>query len=194
MKKCLLDAGHGAWTAGKRSPDGVLREGVYAREIARRVAAEFEERCIPYALITPENSDTGLNTRVYRANTLHKQHRDGTILLSLHSDACAGEGWHDARGMSVRVGLNASQNSKTLARCLYSAWEERGMKVRKWNGDVSPWWPQNLAICRDTKMPAVLVEMFFHDNRQDVAWALSSEGKSAIVNALVSGICKFLNV
>lgn len=195
MKKVLLDNGHGTNTAGRRSPDGRLREGVYAREIARRVGNELEERGIPYALITPENDDTPLKTRVYRANELHRQHRDGTLLISIHSDASQGSGWHQNRGMSVRVSqTNASQNSKRLARCLYASWESKALKVRKYNGDVAPYWPQNFAICRDTHMPAVLIEMFFHDNRADVAWAMSVEGKSMIVNALVDGILKYLGL
>lgn len=193
MKKVLIDNGHGFFTAGKRSPDGRLREGVYAREIARRIAEELNEGSIPCTLITPEKDDIPLKTRVYRANELHRQYKDGTFLLSLHSNAAGGNGWHNARGMQVCISQNASQNSKTLARCLYSAWESRGLRVRKYNGDAMPYWPQNLAICRDTNMPAVLVEMFFHDNREDVGWATSSEGKSMIVNAIVEGICKFIS-
>lgn len=194
MKKVLIDNGHGAWTAGKRSPDGRLREGVYAREMAHRVAEELQKNGIPYELITPENADISLATRVYRANKAHKEWKGGTILISLHSDAVANGGWGSARGMSVRVSLNASQNSKTLARCFYSAWESRGMRTRKYNGDAVPYWPQNLAICRDTNMPAVLVEMFFHTSREDVAWAMSTEGKSMLANAITDAISKFLCV
>ena len=192
MTKILLDAGHGTATSGKRSPDGRLIEGRYAREIARRLGEELEERGVPYALITPENDDTPLATRVYRANSYHRQNHGDTILLSLHSDAAGNNGWSTAKGMSVRLAYNASQRSKTLARCLYTAYEDAGLPVRKYNGDMIPWWPQNLAICRDTVMPAVLVEMFFHTNREQVEWALSPEGKSAIVNALLDGICKFI--
>lgn len=194
MKKVLIDCGHGAWTAGKRSPDGRLREGVYAREMAHRVGEELRERGIPFEIITPENADIPLSTRVYRANKAHKDWKGGTILVSLHSDAVANGGWGNARGMSVRVSLNASQNSKTLARCFYSAWESRGLRTRKYNGDTMPYWPQNLAICRDTNMPAVLLEMFFHTNREDVAWAMSTEGKSMLANAITDAISKFLGV
>lgn len=195
MKKVLIDCGHGAWTAGKRSPDGRLREGVYAREMAHRVGEELRERGIPFEIITPENADIPLSTRVYRANKANKEWKGGTILVSLHSDAVASGGWGNARGMSVRVSqTNASQNSKTLARCFYAAWESRGLRTRKYNGDVAPWWPQNLAICRDTDMPAVLVEMFFHTNREDVAWAMSTEGKSMLANAITDAISKFLGV
>ena len=194
MKKCILDAGHGCYTAGKRSPDGRLREGVYAREMVRRVCEELNERGVPYEILTPETADIPLATRVYRANKIHKGWKGGTILVSLHSDAIASGGWGSARGMSVRVGLNASQNSKTLARCFYTAWESRGLRVRKYNGDTCPYWPQNLAICRDTKMPAVLVEMFFHTSREDVSWAMSTEGKSMLANAITDAICKFLGI
>ena len=192
MKKVLIDNGHGWDTAGKRSPDGMLREGIFARDIARRLGVELEERGVPYQLITPEKEDTPLATRVHRANEAHKQYAEGTILISLHSDACQGKGWHKARGMSVHVAPNASQNSKTLARCLYSSWENLRLKARKYKGDTQPYWTQNLAICRDTKMPAVLVEMFFHDNEDDVAWALSESGKEMLVKALADGVCSFV--
>ena len=192
MTKVLIDNGHGVKTAGKRSPDGRLLEGVYAREIARRLGDELEERSVPYALITPELDDTPLSTRVYRANSLHRQNHGSTILLSLHSDASARSGWSDAMGFSVRLSQNASQRSKTLARCLFHAAEQRGIPVRKYNGDVVPWWPQNLAICRDTVMPAVLVEMFFHTNKEQVEWALSPEGRAAIVGALTDAVCTFI--
>lgn len=33
----IIDNGHGEDTAGKRSPDGRLREYAYAREIAKRL-------------------------------------------------------------------------------------------------------------------------------------------------------------
>lgn len=194
MKKVLIENGHGTNTPGKRSPDNRVIEGRYAREIARRVALELEERGVPYALICPEDEDTPLRTRVYRANTLNSQYRDGTILVSLHSNAAGSDGkWHNAHGMSAHVALNASANSKTFARCLISSFESNDMCVRKCNGDREPYWSQNLCICRETRMPAVLVEMFFHDNKDDVNFATSEEGKTKIVNALVNGIMDFID-
>ncbi len=37
--KILIDNGHGIFTPGKRSPDGRFREGIFTREIARRIVA-----------------------------------------------------------------------------------------------------------------------------------------------------------
>lgn len=194
MRKVLIDNGHGLNTAGKRSPDNRIIEAVYARHIARRVANELEERAVPYALICPEDEDTPLRTRVYRANRLNTMHRGGSVLVSLHSNAAGSDGkWRNARGMSAHIAMNASANSKTFARCLITAFERGGMRVRKYDGDKTPYWTQNLCICRETSMPAVLVEMFFHDNREDVDFAKSEEGEQAIVDALVNGIMDFID-
>ncbi len=193
MKKVLIDNGHGVDTPGKRSPDNRILEGVYAREIARRVADELKDRGVPVVRITPETGDVLLRTRATRANDIHRHCRDGSVLISLHSNAAGNGGWHEARGMSAHVALNASAQSRVLARSLVSSFAHAGMKVRKYNGDSMPYWPQNLYICRETKMPAVLVEMFFHDNREDVKFATSEEGKTKIVDALVMGIMDFIS-
>ena len=51
--KIFIDNGHGQFTAGKRSPDGQLREAFFNREIARRIVLDL---CIiqadPRAIIT----------------------------------------------------------------------------------------------------------------------------------------------
>ncbi len=186
--KILIDNGHGTRTPGKRSPDGSLLEGVYAREIARRVGAELEERGIAYALITPEHDDVRIGTRVYRANQLARMTDEACMLISLHSDAASNTGWSDAKGMSVLVAPNASERSKRIARSLYTSFAEAGLPVRKYNGDRMPYWTRNLPILRDTIMPAVLLEMFFHTNREQVRWALTPQGQSALVNAIVAAV------
>ena len=42
--KILIDNGHGENTKGKRSPDGRLREYLYAREIAEAIERELRLR------------------------------------------------------------------------------------------------------------------------------------------------------
>ena len=44
--KVILDNGHGRDTAGKRSPDGRLREYAYAREMARKIAQDLKRQGI----------------------------------------------------------------------------------------------------------------------------------------------------
>ena len=47
-------------------------------------------------------------------------------------------------------------------------------------------------ICRDTNCPAVLMENFFQDNKEDVAFLLSEEGKRTVTRIHVEGIVNYL--
>lgn len=185
----LIDNGHGKDTAGKRSPDGRLREYAYTREIAARLEQALKERGIEAIRITPEENDILLAERCRRAN---RYGADGVILVSIHCNAAGADGkWHDARGWSAYVSRNASKKSKELACRLIDAAETQGLKVRRYSQD-EPYWTQNLAICRDTNCPAVLTENLFQDNREDVDYLLSEKGKQTIVELHMEGIMAYL--
>ena len=63
--KVILDNGHGRDTAGKRSPDGRLREYAYAREMARKIAQDLKRQGIDVSLLVPEDTDVPLKERLY---------------------------------------------------------------------------------------------------------------------------------
>lgn len=191
--KVLIDNGHGVNTAGKRSPDGSLREYKYTREIAARVVAELKKQGCDAEQLVPEEDDISIRERCRRVNEIcSSEGARNVLLVSVHCNA-AGDGsvWMNARGWSAHVSLNASTNSKIFARRLIAAAEGEGLKVRKYAQQV-PYWPQNLAICRDTKCPSVLTENLFQDNREDVAFLLSDEGKEVITALHVNGIMSYI--
>ena len=186
----LIDNGHGKDTAGKRSPDGRLLEYAYAREIARRLETELKARDVDAVRITPEEYDVSLSERCRRAN---KYSPKEAILVSIHCNAAASDGkWHTAHGWAAYLSNNASASSKRLARSLAGAAKEQGLHVRLYSPQ-QPYWTQNLAICRDTRCPAVLTENLFQDNKADVAYLLSEEGKQAIVALHLQGITNYIN-
>lgn len=190
--KILIDNGHGVDTAGKRSPDGRLREYAYAREIALRLEKALKARGYDAERIVTEESDTPLSERVKRANRIYADTGKKAILVSIHCNAAGADGkWHDACGWEAYISQNASKNSKALACCLIDAAGEKGLKVRRYSPD-EPYWTQSLAICRDTNCPAVLTENLFQDNKADVDYLLSEEGKSAITALHVNGIIKYI--
>lgn len=191
--KILIDNGHGSDTAGKRSPDGALREYAYTREIARRIVCRLMAEGVDAELLTPEQIDVPLKERVKRVNDKCRAYGSANVLLvSVHNNA-AGDGsqWMKANGWSAHVSLNASQASKCLAQSLIKAAGVRGLRVRTYAAHA-PYWPQNLAICRDSYCPAVLTENLFQDNREDVAYLLTEEGKEAITRIHVDGILSYL--
>lgn len=82
--KILIDNGHGENTPGKRSPDGVLREYAYAREIADDIVRELTKRGYDAERIVKENMDVSLAERARRANEFcGKLGTSNVILVSI---------------------------------------------------------------------------------------------------------------
>lgn len=193
----LIDNGHGANTAGKRSPkleDGrQLLEYQFAREVASALQERLEKQGVKNILVTPETTDITLKERCRRINQYCAQYGTAQCLaVSIHCNAAGRDGaWHDAHGWSVFVSNNASYNSKALAQRLAAAADGLGVKLRRPTARQS-YWTQNLAICRDTKCAAVLTENMFMDNKADCQWLLSDEGLDTIVALHVDGILGYV--
>ena len=189
----LLDGGHGINTPGKQSPDGLLKEYAYTREIVKRIFNSLKELGYEPYILVPETDDISLSVRVKRANNIYNASNKKAILISVHCNAAGADGkWHSAKGWSVFVAQNASANSKKLADCLKKAADDEKLKVRIQHPNKS-YWVQSLAVCRDTNCPAVLTENMFQDNKEDVEFLLSEDGKKKITELHVNGIINYLN-
>lgn len=189
----LIDNGHGSNTGGKCSPDKKLREYAWAREIAKRIELELKSKGYDARRIVPEDMDISLSVRCKRVNDICKTNDSkNCLLVSVHINAAKSDGkWHDARGWSGWVALNASANSKTLAQLLYAEAEKRGLKGNR-SVPACKYWTGNFAIVRDTNCPAVLTENLFQDNIADVSYLMSENGKQAIVQLHVDGIINYI--
>jgi hypothetical protein len=194
--KVLIDNGHGdpPLTGGKESPDRRLKEYYYCRDIAQRVSRELTLRGIDTLLLVPEKTDTPLNERVRKVNGwARKLGAQNVVLVSIHNNAAGTDGkWHSATGFSVFVSKNASDKSKKLAQIFTGNATAMGLMG---NRCVPPekYWVQSLAMTRDTVCPAVLTENLFQDNREDVDFLLSEEGKKAITTLHVNSIIQYIN-
>lgn len=191
--KILIDNGHGENTPGKRSPDGRLQEWAYTREIADMVVFGLRKHGIDAERIVKENIDVPLSERCKRANNIYRETRKNAILVSIHCNAAGnGSQWMNARGWEAWTSVGQTK-ADALAEHLYKAAEETGLKTRKdmTDGDVDK--EGHLYILKHTKCPAVLTENFFQDNKEDVEYLLSSEGKRTVANIHVEGIINYLN-
>lgn len=193
--KILIDNGHGENTPGKRSPNGVLREYLYAREIADDIVRELAKKGYDAERIVKENVDVALSERARRVNEFcGKFGTSNVLLVSIHCNAAGnGSDWMNARGWSAYTSKGRTKADK-LADCLYSIAESVfvGQRIRKDMSDGDPDWEENFYILQKTKCPAVLTENFFQDNRDDVEFLLSPEGKQQIVKVHVDGIIKYI--
>ena len=190
--KILIDNGHGIQTKGKRSPDGTLLEYAYTRELARQIVKILKSRGYDSELLVPEDDDIPLSERVLRTNA-HCQAlgKSNVILISLHLNA-AGDGtkWMNATGWSCYT-CKGQTESDRLADSLYKAAEQilKNQVIRTdYTRDGDPDWEENFYILRHSLCPAVLVEQFFMDNKKDLAYLISQEGRRAIVETIIDGI------
>lgn len=191
--KVLIDNGHGSNTPGKRSPDGRLREYAYTREIAERLVMELRKNGIDAERIVKEEIDVPLAERCRRANEYKASE---AILVSIHCNAAGnGSDWMSVRGWEAWTSVGKTKADK-LATCLYENAEYclPGMKIRKDMTDGDQDKESGFYILKHTKCPAVLTENLFQDNKEDVEFLLSEEGKLAIVNLHVWGIMKYLGL
>ena len=193
--KVIIDNGHGdpPLTGGKLSPDGRLKEYYYCREIAQRVSRQLTLRGIDTILLVPEKTDTLLRERVRKVNGwARKLGAANVVLVSIHNNAADADGkWHSARGFSVFLSKNASEKSKRLARIFTDNATAMGLMGNRAVPKEKSW-VQSLAMTRDTACPAVLTENLFQDNREDVDFLLSEEGKQAITKLHVDSIIQYI--
>ena len=99
----------------------------------------------------------------------------------------------NARGWSAYTSKGKTKADK-LATFLYEESEKNfiSQRIRKDNSDDDPDWEENFYISSKTKCPAVLTENFFQDNKDDVLYLCSEEGKQAIVKTHVEAITRYI--
>lgn len=192
--KILLDNGHGKDTAGKRSPDGVFREYKFTREIAKDIETELKNKGYDVERIVPEERDISRTERVKRVNDICNQvGASNVILISIHCNAASNGKWSSARGWSAYTSKGETKSDE-LATMLYieAAHNFSGQTLRKDFSDGDPDWEESFTILQKTKCPAVLTENFFMDNKQDVSYLLSLEGRTQIIKTHVDAIIKYV--
>ena len=190
----LLANCHGKNTAGKRSPDGRLREYAWGREINKMITEKLYRHGIKTIVINPEENEVKLSIQAQRANKLYQQYKnqyDEIILVSPHINAAAGSGWSNASGWCGYVYNKASQKSRKLARIMADfAYDTYGLAGNRYIPE-SRIFEANFCILRETVMPAVLTENLFQTNRDEVDYLLSDEGKETISDLHVNSILKY---
>lgn len=203
----IIDRGHGSTTPGKCSPlfEGIdgkktrFYEWKYVREISDRVVEQLKaEGYTNIYIVNPEDKDVPLVTRKNRINNKYADIRKKgmkAFMISIHVNAAGNGPWMNARGWSGWTSKGQTGGDK-LADKLYEAANEvltpLNQRIRKDMSDGDPDWESNFYILKNTNCPACLTENMFQDNREDVDWLLSEEGKQAITDIHVKGIKKYI--
>ena len=177
--RIVIDAGHGPETAGKRSPDGSLREyhfnSVVARYVADRLFNGYEG--IDIMLTHDDSRDVPLRERTDRANAWKAD-----LFVSIHANAAGDGGWNSAQGIETYVYETRPPAAVALANAVQrqliraTGRPDRGVKSA------------NFHVLRETRMTAVLVECGFMTNRDECELLKSDSYRRKCAEAIVAGI------
>lgn len=175
MVKIAIDAGHGKFTPGKRSPDGE-REWYFNDAVVRAAIEELNNYENVSILRTDDpsgNTDVGLTTRTNKANAWKAD-----VFVSCHHNALTGV-WGSHTGVETfyMQGNSPTSQSAQIANKLHPrvvgsmGIANRGVRTA------------NFAVLRQTNMPAILVEGGFMDSKIDIirmrdASRLKAQGES----------------
>ena len=203
----LLDNGHGEGCVGKGSPDALsgnassplaMREWKWSREVAWACKEILCARGYDARLLVPEATDIPLSVRVSRANAVCNEYGTKNVLLvSIHNNA-AGEGsrWMTARGWSIYTTRGITEADRLAEKIHETARSifKSPLTVRSYsNTYLGRDYEEDFYILRHTYCPAVLVENFFQDNKQDVEYILSDAGKRNCIRVITKGIENYLS-
>ena len=190
MASATIDAGHGIDTPGKRSPDGIFREWSWCRDVADIVVQTLNAKGVTCTNVVPEDNDVDLNTRCKRINAITRERKDN-VHVSIHVNAAgSGKDWCSARGWQVHTYTDPSAASRRLANYAYDEAVAHGFRTRPESPGMH-FRPKNLAILRDTSCPAILVENFFQDNREDCAYLLTATSIYECAEVISNAVLKY---
>jgi len=193
----ILDNGHGGIKEGvyvtapskmHKFKDGLtIYEGVFNREIVKKLVYKLKTFGIPFLNLVPGPEDTPLKDRVKKANWAAKLWGGKAIYISIHGNAGKGTGFE------VYTSKGETKSDVIAGFYMDAMKEQFPNKIARTDltdGDKDK--EANFYVLRKTSCPAILTESFFMDRREDAELMLSYEGTNKIVNAHFNTILKAL--
>lgn len=180
MPTVCLDYGHGASTAGKRSPDGTLLEYEFNRDVGRRLKAILERHNVKVIETVEDDTDLALSSRCGVANF-----HECDYFVSIHANADK-EYWTSANGWEIHI-IGKGGEAAQLANKIHKYSQELGLKDR--GIKVS-----NFQVLRDTEMPAVLIEHGFYTNKEECEKLKSDSFRQKCAECDAKGILEQLGI
>jgi len=187
-----IDNGHGSLTAGKRSPvlpgGRQLLEYEFNRDVSARIFTELDRIGVAYFNVLPEvRVGNLLLERVDRANRLSSSLPK--LFLSIHGNAGPAPTLQDFTDDEVRGIETWYYHGSTRGRNLAAVFqrhliEQTGMNNRHLRSKVTG----QFYVLRATRMPAILTENGFYNNRFDLDRMLTDTFRQQVADAHVAAI------
>lgn len=183
-KTVVIDAGHGDNDPGAKSLDKTVLEKNLTLSIAKLTAAEMTSEGA--TVIMTRKTDTFIELKE-RANIANRNNSDFFISIHINSNKS------NTTSGSISFFHGQNQISQVLAMCM----EEELKKIPYIPGigvwsDFKIYKNDGFSVLRNSKMPAVLLELGFINHPRDLAALQKPEYQAAAAKAIVKGLKVYL--
>jgi len=191
----MIDPGHGFEDGG--AGDGILPDGILEKDINLAIANYLNEDLTKYGfqIIMSHDGDTFPKTAVYDNNNKYRPEervsyansQDIDYYISIHVNSHTDPNASGARVYYQQTWVKENQNSEVITRYVANAIDNAfvGDSSVVTHNDVS------LAVTRETKAAATLVEIGFCTNPTDAANMIQPEWQAQMAQAMADGIFKY---
>ncbi|ASA22858.1 N-acetylmuramoyl-L-alanine amidase family protein [Paenibacillus donghaensis] len=175
-KQVVLDAGHGAKDSGAVGVTGKYEKNVNLAIVLKAAALLKQENNIDVVLTRSDDTFLELKERAAIANNLQAD-----LFISVHSNS----------GSTAASGTETyyqRESSKAFAAVMHkylvqaTGLSDRGVRYG------------NFHVIRETKMPAVLLEIGYLSNKKDEALLFTEELQNKVAASMVKGIKEYLGL
>ena len=185
MFKLALNAGHGLHTAGKRCMKTIDPNETREWSLNSRICGKIEALLAGYDGIMVRRMDdvTGATDRSITERTNAANSFGADFYLAVHHNAGIGGG--TGGGIEAYTYLTVDQTTRDWQLSLYSALiAHTGLRGNR----SQPIRTADLGECRQTRMPAVLLECGFMDSTADTPIILTDQFAQSVATACVEVI------
>ena len=180
MAKVFIGVGHGG------SDPGAVANSLREEDLNLTTALACNEELVRHGVVTlmsrtKDETDT-LKQEIAECNAF-----DPDLALDIHHNAGGGDGAEVFHSVVGGTGKKLATN--VLAEIVATGQNSRGVKTRK-EADGSDWY----GFIRQTKAPAVIVEVAFLDHAEDHKTVDTVEEQRAMGVAIAKGVLKTLGI
>lgn len=182
-------------TPGKRSPDSKVIEAVWNLDVANRVQNLFKAANIETVIAHAPTEKESLTYPVKVTNSLCDKHGAKHVLfVSIHVNAAGNGQWLKAQGWSIWTTKGVTRSDELATTIWNHAKKEfTDRVVRADYQDSDPDYEANFYVIRKVNCPAVLVENFFMDNKEDCLFLQTEEGKNRCAKVIFEGVKEYID-
>lgn len=187
-KLIALDDGHGMETSGKRTPyikelGRSIRENEFNRKVVYYLDLNLRNNGFDTIFVAPSDKNIPLSTRVNIANNAKAD-----LFISIHFNAFDGRfDDYDPEGIELHI-YPGSVEGRKIANCVMKYLKKGTRQVNRGIKENS------FYVLSKTKMPALLTENGFMDNKREAMLMLDTNFQKEVAREHAQGICEYFNI